>query len=133
MDIKFILTENEYDILIAMWDVGSPMTRANILNSVKNRKWKEASFYGLLNSLMEKGAIEVDDIVKSGKVFGRTYIPTLSKDEYDLMQLELNFEKINPSKSTFFSYLISLVKSDLLSNDDLNRLNDIIMNTENKK
>ncbi len=133
MNKKLILTENEQDILLTMWEVDRPMTRADILNSVKNRTWKETSFYGLLNSLMEKGAIQVGDIVKSGKVFGRTYMPTLTKEEYDLMQLELSLESINPSKSTFFNHLTNLVKANKLNEDDLNSLNDIIRESENEK
>lgn len=124
------LTDNELSIMKAMWREEKPFTRSDMLNLIENRPWKENSIHGLINSLLEKGVIKVDGIVETGKTFGRTYVPMISEEEYDLMQLELTLNGMNSGKSTFLKYLTNLVKSDELEDDDFEKLESIV--TERK-
>lgn len=125
---KYILSENEESILNTLWRENRPLTRAEILELTENRDWKENSIHGILNTLLEKEAIAVADIVKTGKTFGRTYIYNITEKDYDLMQLELSMERISAPKSTFMSFFSNLVKSDKLSEKDLKELEDILKN-----
>lgn len=125
---KYILSENEESILRTLWREDRPLTRSQIIELTKNREWKENSIHGILNTMLEKEAIVVGEIVQTGKTFGRTYVYNISEKEYDLMQLEYTVEKVKPSKSTFINFFSNFVKSDNLTTKDLKELEEIIRN-----
>ena len=80
----------------------------------------------LLNQLLNKNAIEVDNIIKTGKSYGRTYKPTLTKEQYELMQLSNVFKEINPSKASLKNFFSALVESEVLEDNTLEELENLI-------
>lgn len=56
--INFKITENEYEIMDALWRECVPLTRSGILESIKNEDFNENSFYRFLNGLLKKGFIK---------------------------------------------------------------------------
>lgn len=124
-DLNFKLSDNEKQILDTMWREERALTRSDVINLTENKTWKESSIHILLNQLLDKGAIEVEGIVKTGKTFGRTYKPTVTRQIYEEMQLKNSFEEINPSRSSiknFFSALIESKDVDKETLEDLERL-----------
>lgn len=128
--INFNLSENEKQILDTMWMEKRALTRSEIINFTKNKTWKETSIHILLNQLLDKHAIKVDKIVKTGKSFGRTYKPTLTRDEYELMQLETFFKETNPSNPTLINFFSSLIKSKKIDKSFLDDLELLIQSTK---
>lgn len=130
MDIKDItnLTENELDILEALWREDRPLTRSDILEAIPNRKFKDNSFYSHLNTLLDNGTVGVGEIVKTGKTFGRTYIANIKKDEFDLMKLESTIKQVRPSEKTVFNFLTNMFQSEKLNKKDLDFLEKLIEN-----
>lgn len=128
MDLKnkTNLTENELDILEALWREDRPLTRSDILESIPNRKFKDNSFYSHLNTLLDNGIVGVGEIVKTGKTFGRTYIANITKDEFDLMKLESTIKQVKPSEKTVFNFLTNMFQSEKLNKEDLNFLEKLI-------
>ncbi|MDO5755606.1 MAG: BlaI/MecI/CopY family transcriptional regulator [Tissierellia bacterium] len=126
------LTANEESILQTLWEQDRPLSRSEILRLTEDREWKTTSFYGLLNKLLERNLIEVDGIVPTGKNFGRAYVPTVTKKEYDLMKLEQNMESVKPDKDVFFKFVSNLVKSKHLDHADIDELQEILNNKKNK-
>lgn len=83
-----IVSENEYKILSLMWREKRPITRADILKGTEGRNWNPASIHLILNSMISKGVIKITD---EAKKYGRTYEPTINKDQYLLETLKAAF------------------------------------------
>ena len=76
------LTKSEMQIMDVLWEANTPMSRSDLLSQSKDKSWKDSSVHILLNGLLEKGAIREAGFVKRSKTYGRTFIPTLSREEY---------------------------------------------------
>jgi len=87
---EFVLTKNEYEIMDLLWKEERSLSRSDIIELSTDRNWKKNSFFSLINSLLEKGALEIDGFVKSKTNYGRAFKPTLSADEYAIMQININ-------------------------------------------
>lgn len=89
--VPFALTGNEGEVMETMWRENRPMSRSEIIEASPERSWKQSTIHLLLNSLLEKGAIEVCGFTRAGKTYGRTFAPTLSACEYAAMQLRNSY------------------------------------------
>lgn len=126
MEINFKLSENEKQILETMWREEKALTRSEVIDLTVNKTWKESSIHILLNQLLDKNAIEIENIVQTGKSFGRTYKPTVTEEEYKLMQLNNSFKEINPNNKTISNFLSALVKSKDIKEETLKELEDML-------
>lgn len=84
----FRLTKSESEIMELLWREKRPLSRSEIIELTPERTWKPASIHILLNSMLEKGAIEVAGFIQSTKNYARTFTPTLAPDEYIVLQLK---------------------------------------------
>ena len=124
--IKFSLSSNEKQILETLWRENKSLTRSQLIDLTHNKTWEKGSIHVLLNQLLNKNAIEVDNIIKTGKSYGRTYKPTLTKEQYELRQLSNVFKEINPSKSSLKNFFSALVESEVLEDNTLEELENLI-------
>ncbi len=76
------LTRSEMEIMDVLWNAGVPLSRSDLLTHSKEKSWKDSSVHILLNGLLQKGAIREAGFVKRSKTYGRTFLPTLSREEY---------------------------------------------------
>lgn len=76
------LTRSEMEIMDVLWNAGVPMSRADLLSHSEEKTWKDSSVHILLNGLLQKGVIREAGFVKRSKTYGRTFLPTLSREEY---------------------------------------------------
>lgn len=84
----FRLTKSESEIMELLWREKRPLSRSEIIELTPERTWKPASIHILLNSMLEKGAIEVAGFIQSTKNYARTFTPTVAPDEYIVLQLK---------------------------------------------
>lgn len=84
----FRLTKSENEIMELMWKEGHPLSRSEIIELTPERTWKPSSIHILLNSMLEKNAIEVAGFVQSTKNYARTFTPCVSADSYAIMQIK---------------------------------------------
>ncbi len=84
----FKLTKSENEIMDLMWKENRPLSRSEIIELTPDRTWKPASIHILLNSMLEKKAIEVAGFVQSTKNYARTFIPSVTADAYAIMQVK---------------------------------------------
>ena len=76
------LTRSEMEIMDVLWNIGTPLSRADLLFHSAEKSWKDSSVHILLNGLLQKGAIREAGFVKRSKTYGRTFLPTLTREEY---------------------------------------------------
>lgn len=84
----FKLTRSETEIMDLLWKEGRPLSRSEIIELTPDRSWKPSSIHILLNSMLEKEAIKVSGFVQSTKNYARTFSPTMTADEYAIMQIK---------------------------------------------
>lgn len=77
-----ILTKSEMEIMDVLWLSGKPMSRSDILESSPDKSWKDSSVHILLNGLLKKGIIQESGFVKRSKTYGRTFTPTMTREQY---------------------------------------------------
>ena len=77
-----ILTKSEMEIMDVLWTAQKPMSRSDILESSSDKSWKDSSVHILLNGLLKKNMIQEVGFVKRSKTYGRTFAPTVSREEY---------------------------------------------------
>lgn len=76
------LTRSEMEIMDVLWEDGGELSRADFLERSEEKSWKDSSVHILLNGLLKKGAIKEAGMVKRSKTFGRTFLPTMTREEY---------------------------------------------------
>lgn len=76
------LTRSEMEIMDVLWGSDVPLSRADLLARSEEKSWKDSSVHILLNGLLQKGAIREAGFVKRSKTYGRTFAPTLTREEY---------------------------------------------------
>ena len=76
------LTRSEMEIMDVLWGAAVPLSRADLLAHSQEKTWKDSSIHILLNGLLQKGAIREAGFVKRSKTYGRTFEPTLTREEY---------------------------------------------------
>lgn len=86
----FTLSKKEMEVMELFWDAGCPLARSEILERAAQRPctWKPNSVHILINSLMDKGALQVAGFYLDSRKLGRTFEPTMTPDDYRLMQVE---------------------------------------------
>ena len=76
------LTKSEMEIMDVLWGENVPLSRSDLLARGEEKSWKDSSVHILLNGLLQKGAIKEVGFVKRSKTYGRTFAPTLTREEY---------------------------------------------------
>lgn len=106
------LSSKELDVLNVLWDINTPTIASDIpkLNPNLNSNTVQAT----VKKLLKRKLIKVADIVYSGTVLTRSYVPTFSAKEYTEQQLLRNIERYNKfvSKSELVSCLIDASDND---------------------
>ena len=80
------LTRSEMEIMDVLWEQGVPVSRSDLLGK-REKSWKDSSVHILLNGLLQKGAIREAGFVRRSKTYGRTFEPTLTREEYFAMTI----------------------------------------------
>jgi len=78
-----IFTNNEIEVVKILLKAERPLTCADIIANSANKTWKDRSIYLLINTLLEKNAIEEAGFVRTGRTYGRTFAVTnIGKEAY---------------------------------------------------
>lgn len=84
----------EETLLNYLWDKQIPMTSVEMLNELVEEGWKQITLLKTIQSLTEKGYLEVVGFEKSVKTYARRFVPTISKGEfYSQMIIEKGLDK----------------------------------------
>lgn len=76
------LTRSEMEIMDVLWEAREPLSRSDLLARSVGKSWKDSSIHILLNGLLQKQVIQEAGFVKRSKTYGRTFVPTMTREEY---------------------------------------------------
>ncbi len=125
-DRKLTLTENEVEVMGILWDQDSPPSRADILELSKERFKSPSSIHIILNKLLDKGAVEITGIKKTGTSYGRMYSPTIGRDEYYITQMLHAVQFISDKPAAVASVVSALIQSGDISLNIINELEECV-------
>lgn len=116
-----ILTKSEMEIMDVLWSSQGPMSRSDILESSPQKSWKDSSVHILLNGLLKKGIIQEAGFVKRSKTYGRTFAPSMSREQYFAMSVFSYKNKPNP-----VSLIAALLEQAELTSEDLSKIRELV-------
>ena len=76
------LTKSEMEVMDVLWAAEAPLSRSDLLEHGEEKTWKDSSVHILLNGLLQKEAIREAGFVRRSKTYGRTFVPTMTREEY---------------------------------------------------
>ena len=110
----FKITPKEEDILEVLWDSDTPLLASDIPKI--NPSLSISTVQLALRNLLSKNIIEVANIVYSGTVLTRSYIPIISAEQYAADQLQaIRINTLNFSTMNFINHLTKNDETDILS------------------
>lgn len=104
------LTKSEMEIMDVLWNAHVPLSRSDLLGHGEEKSWKDSSVHILLNGLLQKGAIREVGFVRRSKTYGRTFLPTLTREEYFVTTIFSH--RYKPEMIGLFSALLARPEMD---------------------
>lgn len=117
-----MLTKSEEQIVELLWNSDEPLTSSEIIRNSVDKTWKDSYVHLLINSLMDKGIIEVAGFKKATKNYARTFRPTMSREEYLVLNLTKSKNYSKAQMPEFFKTFIDQTTDAEL----LNELEEVI-------
>ena len=113
-----MLTKSEEQIVELLWNCDEPLTSSEIIRNSVDKTWKDSYVHLLINSLIDKGIIEVAGFKKATKNYARTFKPTMSREEYLVLSL-------TKSKNYPGAELPQIIKAFIVHTTDVELLNEL--------
>ncbi len=110
----YTLSKKEKELMDIFWDSDEPLARSEILERAEKRKcsWKPNSVHILLNSLLDKKAVQVAGFYLNSRKLGRTFEAAISREDYALMQVELAADQAKAEGVTGSGKLVAALIDD---------------------
>lgn len=126
MQKRLVLTKNEQEIMNLLWEEAKPLSRSDIINLSIERSWKASSIHILLNQLLEKEAIRVDGFVKTGKNYGRTFVPAFTEEEYHAMQFRSSGCYRKAGAAALVDFVAAFIQGEAMDTGIIDRLEKLL-------
>ena len=128
------LTGNELEIMELLWREERPLSRSEIIELTPERSWSERSIHILLNSLLEKQAIEVGGFVRTNKNYGRTFVPHIAREDYIVSAVNQMKQSLSGTskKSPVTAIFAALVQDKDIDDTELDELERMIAERRNR-
>ncbi len=124
----FSLSKKEKELMDIFWDAEAPLSRVEILERAEQRKcsWKPNSIHILVNSLLDKKAVQVAGFYLSSRKLGRTFEPAITREQYAVMQVELAAGRARDEGVTSPDKLVAALIDDSADGASLDEMVEII-------
>ena len=122
------LTKSEMQIMDVLWASDIPLSRSDLLEQSEQKSWKDSSVHILLNGLLQKGAIREAGFVKRSKTYGRTFSPTLTREEYFATTIYSH-----PHKPKIVELFAALLKREDITSQQLEQMEVLLRQRSAKK
>ena len=127
---QITLTKSEKEIMNLLWNVDRPLTATEIVNMTPERTWKKSYIHLLINSQNQKELIKSDSLVRTGRKFGRTFVATMTEEEFEILVDNIQREGVlnNIEKKLILN---TIEYGDLLVEDIMTKGRDVVYVTDN--
>lgn len=127
------LTKRDMDVMNVLWDAECPKTAAMIVKEEPDLAMNTVQ--AVLRKLLKNDLIEVADIVYSGTVLSRCYVPTISQESFMLQKITDDYQALSNkvSKVSILSALIEAEKDPEIIKQDMEQLREYLDNYTKKQ
>ena len=115
------LTRSELEIMDVLWAAEQPLSRSDLLEDSQEKTWKDSSVHILLNGMLLKGVIREAGFVKRSKTYGRTFEPTLTREEYYATTV-----LSRKNKPSVVGLIEALLRQGNLTQDELQQIKQLV-------
>ena len=131
-DISSKLTHRDLDVLSVLWDSKKPLTASEIVAA--NPALNKNTVQPVLRKLLKNELVQVADIVYSGTVLSRSYIPSISRQELSLYRLSSEYRQLEKdvSKASFVSFILKTEENQEKFQKDLRELEELLESYKQK-
>lgn len=126
-----MVTNNEYNILLAIWKAGRPLSAKEIVASIEDKTFKDRSVHSLLNAMLEKGLVYVDGQRLSSRIYSRLFNTSLSFEQFQSQQITSNPIYRSSKAKVLPGIFSALMDDEDISSDTLDQLEALL--AERKK
>ena len=112
----FYLLPKEEQTMKVLWQTEAALSASEIAERIPNRNWPASSIQSILRNLEKKNAVKVATITKLGKSYGRLFRPTLSSNEYAIMQFRRFYQN---DRSGCYSMISSILGNTSAKSDEI--------------
>ncbi len=118
-------TVSELNILRLLWESKEALSGAEMLERLPELNLFSTSIYTILDGMVDKGVLKVEGKVRRGKRYARTFIPTMSQEEFAAMQVVKLTPNV-PKYDRLVGLFTALVKHDGIDEETLSSLEDFL-------
>ncbi|MGL5258550.1 MAG: BlaI/MecI/CopY family transcriptional regulator [Lachnospiraceae bacterium] len=126
--IRQPLTKREFDIMTILWEADKPLIASEIV-TISNEITIN-TVQAVLKKLLQYKYIKIDEIVYSGKVLTRSYIPLLTPEEYQLNYISSLFKNLSDVPNAAANFVSTLLDSEMDAQQllsEIEQLEQVIM------
>jgi len=114
------ISEAEYQVMKIIWSAGAPISTNDVIEKLEQTtEWKPKTIGTLLSRLVKKEALKYE---KDGRVF--VYTPLIQESE--ILEIENDSFLNRFYDGAVDSMIVNLLECDKLSENDMNRLKQIL-------
>ena len=118
-------TVSELSILRLLWEEKIALSSSEILERLPELNLFSTSIYTILDGMVDKGVLKVDGKIRRGKRFARTFVPTMSQEDFAAMQVVKLTPNV-PKYDRLVGLFTALVKHDGIDEETLSSLEDFL-------
>lgn len=100
------ITGSEREVLELLWEENQPLTSAEIVKISEGKTWKPSYIHLMINSLLKKNIIQVAGFKQTTKNYARTFMPTMTREEFSIHMLREENQLNASSLSLLFGALL---------------------------
>lgn len=104
---KYALTNKEYEILKVLWASETPLTASNIVE--RGDALSINTVQATLKKLLKREFIRVDQIVYSGTVLSRAYLPSMSQEEFETQKYMDSMKQLHNDNFTCSHFMAAFL------------------------
>lgn len=131
--LKCKLTKRDIEILSILWNSNRSMTASEI--SEASPELSVNTVQAVLRKLLKNKLIKIENIVYSGTVLARSYIPIISAKDYALAKLIMDYQKFEEqiSKGAVLVSLLDLENDPQKNSEETKELERILAEYKKRK
>ncbi|MCI5648127.1 MAG: BlaI/MecI/CopY family transcriptional regulator [Fusicatenibacter sp.] len=125
------LSQRDIDVLTILWNSSHSMTASQIVDASPDLTMNTVQ--AVLRKLLKNNLIEVADIVYSGTVLSRSYLPAISSEDFAVAQLTDEYRRLKDrvSAASLFAAFIDEETNSAKKEEEIEQLEQILQAYKN--
>ena len=121
-----MVTNNEYQVLSAIWTAGHALTAKEILSYIEVKGFKERTVHSIITAMIEKNILFVDGQKRSNRTYSRCFNTDIKFEDYQSTQIKQDAIYSKSKNDMLPGIFSALINDDDLNSDTLSKLEEML-------